>query len=108
MSQDFQNDRPMVQGDWKCAECGTDITELPFKPSPDRPVHCKDCWRKKRDSFSGGGGGGGRRYDAPRPMVQGNWTCAGCGTEITQLPFRPAEGKPIYCRDCYRNQKGQR
>lgn len=40
--------RQMFKGDWKCSECGKDITELPFEPSPDRAVYCKDCWAKKR------------------------------------------------------------
>ncbi|PIQ93032.1 MAG: hypothetical protein COV69_00180 [Parcubacteria group bacterium CG11_big_fil_rev_8_21_14_0_20_39_14] len=38
----------MIQGDWSCAECGTKITELPFEPSPDRPIYCRECWMKKR------------------------------------------------------------
>jgi len=41
--------REMVKGDWKCADCGKEITELPFKPSPDRPIYCKECWTKRRD-----------------------------------------------------------
>ena len=40
--------REMVKGDWKCAECGKEITELPFQPAPDRPIYCRDCWAKKR------------------------------------------------------------
>lgn len=32
----------------KCAECGTDITELPFKPNSDRPVYCRECNRNRR------------------------------------------------------------
>lgn len=30
-----------------CAECGKEC-EVPFKPSGERPVYCKDCFRKKR------------------------------------------------------------
>jgi len=41
--------RPMIKGNWKCSECGTEITELPFEPAPDRPIYCKDCWSKKRN-----------------------------------------------------------
>jgi len=40
--------REMVKGDWKCSECQTAITELPFNPAPDRPIYCKECWSKKR------------------------------------------------------------
>ena len=40
--------RKMFQGNWKCADCKKEITELPFEPSPDRPIHCRDCWSKRR------------------------------------------------------------
>jgi len=29
-----------------CGECGKD-TEVPFEPRGDRPVYCKECFRKK-------------------------------------------------------------
>ncbi|MBI3631363.1 MAG: hypothetical protein HY219_00655 [Candidatus Staskawiczbacteria bacterium] len=38
----------MVKGNWKCGECGVEITELPFEPAPDRPIYCRECWSKKR------------------------------------------------------------
>jgi len=41
----------------RCAECGSEIRELPFEPKDDRPVYCKDCARKRRPPRSGGGGG---------------------------------------------------
>lgn len=31
-----------------CAECGVE-TEVPFKPTEDRPVYCRDCYQKMRD-----------------------------------------------------------
>ncbi len=30
-----------------CSECGKEC-EVPFKPSGDRPVYCRDCFMKKR------------------------------------------------------------
>jgi CxxC-x17-CxxC domain-containing protein len=44
-----------------------------------------------------GGGGGGYR-DAPREMH--DVTCSNCG-KPAQVPFKPTEGRPVYCRDCY-------
>ncbi len=47
-----------------CAQCGKD-TEVPFKPSGDRPVYCSDCYKEHSTSRSSGGGssrgGGGYR-----------------------------------------------
>lgn len=30
-----------------CAECGVE-TEVPFRPSGDRPVYCRDCFNAHR------------------------------------------------------------
>lgn len=30
-----------------CADCGKEC-EVPFKPDQDRPVYCRDCFRKHR------------------------------------------------------------
>jgi len=40
--------RKMYQGDWKCSDCGKAITELPFEPSGDRPLFCRECHAKRR------------------------------------------------------------
>ncbi|MBU1102734.1 hypothetical protein KJ853_03720 [Patescibacteria group bacterium] len=43
-----------------------------------------------------------------RQMFQGNWTCADCGAQITELPFKPAEDRPVYCRDCHQKHRVDR
>ncbi|MFH0860315.1 MAG: CxxC-x17-CxxC domain-containing protein [Candidatus Altiarchaeota archaeon] len=30
--------------------------------------------------------------------------CSKCGNEA-QVPFKPTEGKPVYCRDCFRSNR---
>jgi CxxC-x17-CxxC domain-containing protein len=32
----------------RCAECGKE-TEVPFRPTGDRPVYCRDCFADKQD-----------------------------------------------------------
>ncbi|MBA3235109.1 MAG: zinc-ribbon domain containing protein [Chloroflexi bacterium] len=55
-------------------------------------------------SYGGGGGGGGGGYErGPREMFAA--TCSSCGKEA-QVPFRPTSGKPVYCSDCFRSQRG--
>ncbi len=39
-------------GNWQCADCGAEITELPFEPDGKRPVRCGDCHRKWKNSNS--------------------------------------------------------
>lgn len=40
-----RSDRVMY--DAICAECGK-ATQVPFKPSEDRPVYCSDCYQGRR------------------------------------------------------------
>jgi len=40
----------------------------------------------------------GRYGSGPREMHK--ITCADCGNE-GEVPFKPTEGKPVYCRECY-------
>lgn len=34
-----------------------------------------------------------------RPREMYTVICSDCGVE-TQVPFKPTEGRPVYCRDC--------
>ena len=54
--------------------------------------------------YDGGGGGGyGNRSSAPREMFDA--TCSNCGKDA-KVPFRPTNGKPVYCSDCFRSMRG--
>lgn len=41
----------------------------------------------------------------PREMHKA--TCADCGAE-TEVPFKPAEGRPVYCRECFAKRRPRR
>ena len=43
------------------------------------------------------------RSSAPREMFDA--TCSNCGKDA-KVPFRPTNGKPVYCSDCFRSMKG--
>jgi len=47
--------------------------------------------------------GGRRQFGGPREMHKA--VCAECGQEC-EVPFKPAEGRPVYCRDCYAKKRG--
>jgi len=47
-----------------------------------------------------GGGFGGSFGERKMHKV----TCSDCGQEA-EVPFEPKEGRPVYCRDCYRKKK---
>jgi len=46
--------------------------------------------------YRGGGGFGDREMHKA--------TCSECGNEC-EVPFKPTEGKPVYCRECYRKRR---
>jgi CxxC-x17-CxxC domain-containing protein len=45
-----------------CSSCGKEA-QVPFEPSGDRPVYCRDCYQPRERSS---GGGGGRSGGPPR------------------------------------------
>ncbi|KFM22096.1 hypothetical protein AAA799B03_00241 [Marine Group I thaumarchaeote SCGC AAA799-B03] len=48
--------------------------------------------RRSRDRF-----GGRSRFNRQREMHTA--TCGDCGNEC-QVPFKPKEDRPVYCREC--------
>lgn len=44
----------------------------------------------------------------PRKMYKGNWKCDECGKKITELPFEPVKGLPLYCQECHQKRRAQR
>jgi len=50
------------------------------------------------------GGGGGGRFDS-RPREMHKAVCAECGKEC-EVPFKPTEGRPVYCRECFQKRNG--
>ena len=54
------------------------------------------------DNRSGGRQGGFRSDFGPREMHKA--TCSECGKEC-EVPFKPTEGKPVYCKECYRSKR---
>lgn len=43
------NDGPREMHPAKCSECGKDC-EVPFKPTEGKPVYCKECFTKRRQT----------------------------------------------------------
>lgn len=58
-----------------------------------------------RGGNRGGGFHRGGGFGGPREMHKA--TCSGCGAEC-EVPFKPTEGRPVYCKDCYAKNKPPR
>jgi CxxC-x17-CxxC domain-containing protein len=103
-----------------CQDCGIDFVftagEQEFyaqKGFTNQPTRCPSCRQARKASGGGrsrGGygerdsyGGGGRGYSSgPREMHTA--ICASCGKEA-QVPFVPRGDKPVYCSDCFQQQR---
>ena len=48
--------------------------------------------------------GGGRYGTGPREMHKA--VCAECKKEC-EVPFKPKDERPVYCKDCFSKRKGQ-
>jgi len=103
-----------------CRDCRNDFTftvgEQEFyaeKGFTNEPTRCPDCRRAAKAARDGGSsyrssGGGGGGYGSDRgERTMHAAICDACGKE-TQVPFVPTSGKPVYCSDCFRNQREQR
>ena len=98
-----------------CRDCGQDFAfttgEQEFFASrgfTNEPTRCPACRAARKasrgsDSYSGGGySGGGGGYGREREMF--SVTCSSCGNEA-RVPFQPRGDKPVYCSDCFSQQR---
>ena len=84
-----------------CVDCGAEFVwtagEQQFfadKNFKNEPKRCKDCKTKRNNRVS----------HSPRERVETTATCSQCGKETT-VPFRPTQGRPVYCKDCFQQRK---
>jgi len=87
-----------------CVDCGVEFvfsaTEQEFyakKGFTNDPKRCTTCRASKKQRLGGGNRGGQRQ------MFQ--TVCAACGRD-TQVPFEPRNGRPVYCSDCFSQNRG--
>lgn len=90
----------------ECTDCGQsfvhsaeDQARYAERGFTNEPKRCRDCREKRKAQ-------GGQQSAASRaPRESHEVTCAECGAATT-VPFKPTQGRPVYCRDCYRTQRG--
>ena len=62
--------------------------------------------KRSGGGFNRGGGSRGGGFDrGPREMHKA--ICAECNKEC-EVPFKPTEGKPVYCRECFQKHRPKR
>lgn len=88
-----------------CRDCGQTFTfttsEQQFfadRGFQNEPSRCQGCRADRK--ASGDRGYSSRSGD--REMV--DVTCSACG-KPTQVPFTPTAGRPVYCSDCFQQER---
>lgn len=88
-----------------CKECGKEFIfsagEQEFyneKGFQNEPARCKPCRDARKQRMTGRRRQQRQMYDA---------ICADCGAP-TQVPFKPKDGRPIYCNDCFSKHRSAR
>jgi CxxC-x17-CxxC domain-containing protein len=89
-----------------CIDCGTEFVftageQLFFydKHFKNEPKRCKNCKAKRVSTLgvaTGPAQGNGR--------VETRTNCSQCGKETT-VPFRPTQGRPVFCRECFQQRR---
>ena len=84
----------------KCKECGNEFVftagEQEFYASrgfENEPSRCKDCRIARKNAQKGA-----------REMFPA--VCGECGKEC-QVPFKPTEGKAVYCSECFAAKRAE-
>jgi CxxC-x17-CxxC domain-containing protein len=89
----------------KCAECGSEFVftagEQMFfadKGFKNEPKRCKPCKTTRAQGVAVSGA-------APNAQrVETKTVCSQCGKETT-VPFKPTQGRPVYCRECFQQRR---
>jgi len=89
----------------KCMDCGTEFVftageQLFFqdKRFKNEPKRCKNC-KTKRVAVLGAGSQG-----HAHAKTETRTNCSQCGKETT-VPFRPTQGRPVLCRECFQHAR---
>jgi CxxC-x17-CxxC domain-containing protein len=91
-----------------CIDCGAEFVftsgeQLFFhdKQFKNEPKRCKACKSKRAAVLSAPPSPGNERHYT---RVETRATCSQCGKETT-VPFRPTQGRPVLCRECFTQKK---
>jgi len=89
----------------KCVDCGTEFVftageQLFFhdKQFKNEPKRCKNCKGKRVAVL----GSGSQPHSYAKTETRTH--CSQCGKETT-VPFRPTQGRPVLCRECFQQAR---
>ncbi len=94
----------------KCSDCSNDFIftageqlfffDRQFKNDPKR---CKLC-KAKRAGLGRSTEGATASAALPLSRTETRTECSACGVETT-VPFKPTQGRPVFCRSCFQMKR---
>ena len=87
----------------RCVDCNAEFIwtageQLFFadKQFKNEPKRCKTCKAKRANRVTAG--------PTMRERVETQTSCSACGKDTT-VPFRPTQGRPVFCKECFQQRK---
>ena len=95
----------------QCSECATTFTftveeqeHFASRGYTNEPKRCPSCRQARKARQNGNSGNSFNRsanYGNSSTREMFPVKCSECGKD-TEVPFKPSNGRPVYCSDCYR------
>jgi len=94
-----------------CVDCGGEFVftageQLFFqdKQFKNDPKRCKPCKSRRSAQASANGAPAGGPAAAGISRTETRTDCSECGISTT-VPFKPTQGRPVLCRQCFKNKR---
>ena len=88
----------------RCVDCSSEFIwtageQLFFadKQFKNEPKRCRGCKAKRGPRQAA-------NHTRQDERVETRASCSSCGKETT-VPFRPTQGRPVYCRECFQHRR---
>ena len=86
-----------------CVDCGSEFIwtageQLFFadKQFKNEPKRCKTCKTNRASRAASG--------PSMNSRAETQTNCSACGKETT-VPFRPTQGRPVFCKECFQQRR---
>ena len=95
----------------KCCDCGNEFVftageQLFFfdKQFKNDPKRCKLCKAKRAGLGRSANPDVAAAAALPLSRTETRTKCSACSIETT-VPFKPTQGRPVYCRECFQQRR---
>ena len=88
----------------RCVDCGVGVHLDGWRTAVLRRQAVQERAQALQGVQGQAGQPGERGSGAARDRVETQTTCSACGKDTT-VPFRPTQGRPVFCKECFQQRK---